>query len=350
MSVAARSTANRPLVTVVVPTRDEADDIAACLESIAAQDLALELIEVIVVDGSSSDETIERASAVLGECPFARAEVVVNEVGSTPSNLNVGLGLARGEYLCRVDARSHIPPDYVRRCVDVLASRREVAVVGGAQVAMVNGGRNGPGISRALNNPLGMGLSRYRSNRRSAATETVYLGFFRVDDLHRAGGWDERWEKNQDFELNRRMGRVAVVWYEENLPVGYVPRSSLSELAGQYHQYGRWKVRYWRRTGDRPRPRQVLLLAGSASAFAGGLLAMVPLARSPRRLATAGIVGLLAAFVFESRSTGPAGGARDRAVSVAASAAVAGGWLSGVISEWLRPAPVRRLGAVRTEP
>ena len=340
MSLAAAETpadtlADPIAVTVLVPARNEADDIAGCIDAIADQDLPLNRMEVIVVDGCSTDGTASIAEGALGLHPFAAGVVVSNPAASTPSNLNAGLAVARGAHLCRVDARSRVPRDYVRRCLAVLESRPDVVVVGGAQVATGRTGVVSAGIARALNNPLGMGLARYRAGRPSGPSDTVYLGAFRTAELRRAGGWDERWPTNQDFELNRRLGRAGTVWFEAELPVGYVPRPTLVDLVRQYHRFGRWKVRYWRRTGDRPRPRQLVLLAGGVVGIAGGGVLVAHALRSPGRFATTVGVGAAAAAAVESRSAGPDGGPTARVVSVAASAGVAGGWLSGVLREWL---------------
>lgn len=328
------ATSQCPLVTVVVPVLDEADHIADCLAAVVAQDYALDRLEVVVVDGGSTDGTPALAwNALDGRVP--KFDIVDTTRGSRPANLNAGLEQATGSYLCRVDARSRIPVDYVRRAVEVLESRPDVAVVGGAQTAVSGRGRSGPGVARALNNPIGMGLARYRAGGRATATDTVYLGFFRVDDLRRVGGWDEDWETNQDFELNRRLGRTGLVWFDPALAVGYVPRSELRSLGSQYHRFGRWKVRYWRRSGDRPRPRQLILLLGAGVAVVGGLGAG-RLALRDRR--SAGMVAAAlagTAALFESASAGPRGGLRDRVVSVAASGVVAGGWISGVVRESL---------------
>jgi succinoglycan biosynthesis protein ExoA len=251
-----------PLVSVVIPARNEERHIEKCLTHVAAQDYPLDRIEVLVVDGASTDRTAYLAKKAMDGVSFARAEVITNPQATTPSNLNRGLAEAAGEYLCRVDARSFIPPHYVRTCVEVLAKRPEVAVIGGAQVAIPpRPDGMGTGIARALNNRYAMGLSRYRSGGPSGPTDTVYLGAFRTDQLREAGGWDERFETNQDFELNRRMSDRGLVWFESSLRSGYLPRQSYRDLWRQYVRFGKAKVDYWRRTGDRPMPRQVVMLA-----------------------------------------------------------------------------------------
>ncbi len=325
-----------PLATVLIPAKDESRWLRGCLESVARQDYPSHMIEVVVVvDASSSDDTDVVAKEFFADQEFARSEVVRSARGGTPGNLNAGLTVARGDILCRVDARSRIPAHYIRTCVELLVSRPDVVVTGGAQVAISSrDGDIGAGIARALNNRFAMGWSRYRRAAASGAADTVYLGSFRTEQLRRVGGWSIRFPTNQDFELNRRLREQGLVWFDASLPVEYVPRTSVRDLYRQYVRFGRWKVRYWRRTGDRPRPRQIGLLVAVPAAALG----VTVVAARLHRWKLISLLGLGGAFAVEAVGTrGPVGGARARAVAVTAMGAVAGGWLSGAWRELMRP-------------
>jgi GT2 family glycosyltransferase len=315
--------------------REEQASIAQCVDHLASQDWPIEDIEVLVVDGGSDDESVAVARRSLAAHHFGAARVLSGP-GPTPANLNLGLAEARGEVVCRVDARSLVPSDYVRRCVAMLHDRPDVAVTGGCQVAVVTtAGPEGEGIARALNNRWGMGLSRYRRGGESGPSDTVYLGAFRTAELRLVGGWDERFPTNQDFELNRRLGRRGVVWVQGDLKVGYLPRTSVAALFAQYRRFGRAKVRYWRLTGDRPRPRQVVLLSAPGVVGVVGLAVTV---RSPRAgLVLALLGGGLAVAVEHAGASHPSTGARGHLVAARALAAVSVGWTSGVWTEALRP-------------
>ena len=171
-------------------------------------------------------------------------------------------------------------------------------VTGGAQVAIaVDDSARSVGIARALNNKYAMGGSRYRSGADSGPCDTVYLGAFRTAQLRSAGGWDEYFETNQDFELNRRLGRAGVVWFDSRLEVGYVPRQTITALWRQYHRFGRWKVRYWRRTGDRPQRRQLvpmIVTPVAALAAVATVVLLPPPSRDAIGVAAALGTGLLA--------------------------------------------------------
>jgi succinoglycan biosynthesis protein ExoA len=318
-------------VAVLIPARDEADSIERCLQRVLEQDLDLDRLEVIVVDGGSTDGTGDIARNVLSDSALARWVVHRNDAASTPSNLNAGLALVRAPIVCRVDARSLVPRDYVRRCAQVLDERPEVAVAGGAQLAVSRStSARDLGIARALNNKFGMGLSRYRRGGRSGPADTVYLGSFRTEELRAVAGWDERLLTNQDFDLNRRLGRDRVVWFEDGLPVGYVPRRTLTELWQQYRRFGVWKAQYWRSTGDRPRPRQLFLLCAPPVAVGVWALA-VGRSRRWQRLAVA-VSPLAGAVVVDAiGSDDRAPSVRALAVSTAASGVIGLAWWSGAL-------------------
>jgi hypothetical protein len=67
-----------------------------------------------------------------------------------------------------------------------------------------------------------------------------------------AGGFDERYIRAQDWELNHRMrAQGGLIWFDPTLKVTYRPRKSISKLAKQYFQYGKWRrviVRQHRKT------------------------------------------------------------------------------------------------------
>jgi hypothetical protein len=65
---------------------------------------------------------------------------------------------------------------------------------------------------------------------------------FRREWLTRLGGFDERFVRAQDWELNHRIRAAGgLVWFSPSLRVSYRPRATLRALARQYRDYGRWR-------------------------------------------------------------------------------------------------------------
>ncbi len=313
-------------ISVIIPVKNERSTIGPCISALAQQDISPDRLEVIVVDGGSSDATPETARAALAEGKFGRGSVIRSARGTRPANLNAGLAVATGDIVCRVDARSRLPASYLQRCAEMLNTHSDVVVVGGRQRAVAARQTWAAlSIARALNNRWATGGSPYRWRKTSGASDTVYLGAFRRTDLLAAGGWDEALPVNEDFDLNSRLGRAGIVWFDPNLTVAYEARSELGDLLRQYLGFGRSKAAYWWRRGRVPEPRQLVLLLGTPIAVAGLFIALkaAPLTASVLSIA-------LATTVDIGGSSCRSATLRVRAGSVIAMGLMAGGWITGV--------------------
>jgi len=97
-------------------------------------------------------------------------------------------------------------------------------------------------VARAMRSPLGVGAAKFHTGGGSGEVDTVYLGCFVRDALLEIGGFDERFIRAQDWELNFRLrSRGGKIYFDPRLEVTYRPRPNLSALAKQYFEYGRWR-------------------------------------------------------------------------------------------------------------
>ena len=93
-----------------------------------------------------------------------------------------------------------------------------------------------------MRSPLGVGASRFHTGGEAGAADTVYLGVFRRSALERVGGYDERFTRAQDWELNHRIRATGgTVWFTPELAGDLPAPPHLAALARQYFQYGRWR-------------------------------------------------------------------------------------------------------------
>jgi glycosyltransferase involved in cell wall biosynthesis len=243
-----------PSVDVIIPAAGAAGTIGQAIEAVQAQGYGG--LRTIVV--ASFDEETAEAARRHG------AKVVANPGGVTPTGLNLALTVGTAEFVARVDAHSIIPKGYLERAVEVLLETG-ADNVGGMQVPVGDTGWMKV-IAAAMTSPIGAGDARYRIGGTAGPAETVYLGVFRRATLKRLGGFDESFERNQDYELNHRIRESGgLVWFDPKLKVMYRPRSSLSDLARQYFNYGRWKRVFSRRHPNSLRWRQLVPPAAVAA-------------------------------------------------------------------------------------
>jgi hypothetical protein len=321
-----------PVATVLVPMRNEAADIAACVRAIGSQSVGAANLELVLVDGASEDDTVRRATSAAAPFGFARVAVCDNAERRTSAGLAAGLGVAGAPVLVRVDARSRIEPGYVARCVELLAGRPEAGVVGGAQVTIPRGDDlRARSIARALNNRWLMGLARYRRSTTSGPTDTVWMGAFRTEQLRSLGGWDPAMGINEDYELNERYRASGfTVWFEAPLRSAYLPRRSVRAVAQQYAAYGRAKGRRWR-SGGSVAGRQVVLLLAPPLGLVAGAFACARVGVLPVAAVAAGLAAV-------ADLTGGAGRApvSERVGALVVNGVVAASWWSGALAGRLR--------------
>ena len=269
-----------PPVSVVIPARDEEEALPRALDALLAQDYRGR-IEIVVADGSDGPAMAEMVRA-----RYPDVRLVANPDRIIPAGLNRAVRAAGHPVIVRCDARCQPPAGYVRRAVATLR-RTGAANVGGRQCPV---GRDAftRAVALAMTTPLGAGDARYRLGGAEGPADTVFLGVFRRDTLEAAGGFDESFARNEDYELNWRLRqRGGTVWFDPALRVAYRPRDSFGALARQYFSNGRWKAAMLRRHPRSARWRQLappalaLGLAGSgAIALAGrtGAGALLPAA------------------------------------------------------------------------
>jgi chlorobactene glucosyltransferase len=111
---AATGTEDGPLVSIVVPARNEADNIATCVTSLLGQEHPR--VEVIVVDDASTDATPAILARLGREHPAGtrlrtmRVAALPPGWAGKPHALHVGASAARGEWLLFTDADTEHAP------------------------------------------------------------------------------------------------------------------------------------------------------------------------------------------------------------------------------------------------
>jgi succinoglycan biosynthesis protein ExoA len=256
-----------PRVSVIVPARNEAADIVACVRSVLAQDVPGGL-EVIVADGRSTDGTADLARS-------AGAIVVDNPRRITPAGLNAALGAARGEVIVRFDGHAEMPQGYVAACVRALEEEQGALSVGG-WCRIEGRGPWGRALAAALASRFGVGNPRPRRPPNPGDARVDVDGFafgcWHADVLRRHGGWDERFLRNQDFELSHRLRRAGGrVVFDPAIWSIYRPRETLGAIAQQYRDYGRFKALAFTTAPRSIRPRQLAPVGLVVTAVAAAL-------------------------------------------------------------------------------
>lgn len=231
--------ADKLLVSVIIPVRNEEEYIANCVKSVLSQDFPREDMELILVDGDSEDRTVAIIKDFADKYDFIK--LCKNPKKTVQHALNIGIRNAAGKYVVRLDAHSEYAGDYISECVKHL-EKTNAANVGGPMIARGKT-RLQKVIAAAYHSPFALGGGKFHNEDYEGYADTVYLGAFKRETLLNLGIYDEDLPRNEDDDLNLRIlesgGKVYVTPKIKSM---YYPRNCYRALFKQYFGYGVWKV------------------------------------------------------------------------------------------------------------
>ena len=222
-------------VSIIIPVKNEEKYIGKCLESILKQTYFNSIKEVIIVDGISTDRTLEIIKKYSGKINIV---VLEDQKKQRASGMNAGIKASQGDIIIRIDARSVIPYNYVEDCVKTLIEKR-ADNVGGVQKPLANSIKQ-EAIGITLSNTFGIGNAQFRIGKKSGFVDTVYLGCFQKKIFESVGLFDEKsMVISEDSDMNQRIREAGgKVYLNKDIIVGYYPRDKFKDLIRLYFRYG----------------------------------------------------------------------------------------------------------------
>jgi glycosyltransferase involved in cell wall biosynthesis len=211
-----------PTVSFVVPTRNSARTIAACVMSLRNQ--TYPQVEIVVVDNESTDDTGRRATE-------AGADLVVIAGPERCAQRNRGARESRGEIVVFIDSDMVLEPAIASQIVEQFEQHPELGAL------IIPEQSFGDGFwtkCRVLEKSLYVGNESVEAARA-----------FRREVFEEVGGWNEALTAAEDWDLDDRIrnhgvqvGRVeAFIWHDEG-------KLRLRGTFGKKRYYGQWIAAY----------------------------------------------------------------------------------------------------------
>lgn len=193
-----------PLVDVLMAVRNGQQFLGAAVDSILSQ--TYRNFRFIIVDDASTDQTPHLLQEYAAKDP--RIVLLTGAGEGLATALNLGLALAEGEYVARMDAddismpeRLEIQVEFMRRCPDIVAL--------GTQAVLID--QNGR-VLRHRRLPTGSEKIRKRLEERNCLCHPTVM--MRADLLKSVGGYRDKFRTSQDYDLWLRLMRFGEI---ENL-------------------------------------------------------------------------------------------------------------------------------------
>jgi len=253
---------NQPLmnlVSVIVPCYNEEKNIGNLLEALNHQTYPRESIEIIIIDGLSTDQTLNVINNAIEKYNKLSIKVITNSQKNIPSALNIGIRNSSGDIIIRMDAHSIPDSNYIKLCVEDLNNNMGSNVGGRWIIIPGSDSKIGKCISQAASHPFGVGDAKYRYSSESGYVDTVPYGAFYRTLVDEIGYFNEHLLANEDYEFNVRIRNSGKkIYFDPRIKTQYIARDTIMSLSKQYWRYGYWKFRMLRKYPDTLRWRQAI--------------------------------------------------------------------------------------------
>ena len=225
-------------ISVIIPVKNEEDKIARCLEAVFNQ--TIKPFEVIMVDGHSTDKTVENVRKF-------PVKILYEDYHTRAGACQIGVENAKGEYVAFTDADCIPEKDWLENLVKEFDE--DIVGVGG-------GIKNiGEGLwEKSINLISGTFLGSANSVQGQLFTDKRYVksisgcnSMYHKEDILKIGGFDVRLSTAEDTELNRKLLRAGKLLYTPNAVILHNHQRGLKDFAKRMYQYGygRAKSRLW---------------------------------------------------------------------------------------------------------
>lgn len=243
-------------VSVIIPCRNEESFIGNVLDDIIKQDYPLDYLEVLVIDGMSTDMT---ANIVLKyQKEHTSIRLIENPEKIVPTALNRGIKDSKGSVIVRLDAHCRYPSNYLSYLVSNLIKLN----AGNVGVAVVSKPKSDKiksiAIAACMASPFGIGNSAFRTGVKTVQkTDTVPFGCFKKAVFDEIGLFDTELIRNQDDEFNARMIKNGFdIYILPDLSITYYTRETIAQTANMFYYYGYFKPLVNKKVGSPATMRQ----------------------------------------------------------------------------------------------
>ena len=227
-------------VSIVIPCRNEENYIGQCIESFIKQNYPQQLVNIIIADGMSTDNTRKIIKEYMRK--YSNILLIDNEDLVAPIGMNKGIAYSKSDIIIIFGAHALADKNFIKENV-VALTNNDIGCVGGP-ITTISENDIGKAIANAMSCPFGVGNALFRFSQKETYVDTVAFGAYNKKTLDEIGGFDEELVRNQDDELNFRViesGKKILL--SPKIKSIYYSRGSFRKLYKQYFQYGFWKVR-----------------------------------------------------------------------------------------------------------
>ncbi len=227
-------------VSVILPVFNEEKIILRTINSLLIQECTGFEIEILVLDGLSTDKTKKIVKSILQE--DKRVRYLLNEKRKTPYAFNLGLKEATGNYVAILGAHCEYRKDYLAVCLQELKDEKAAGCSGRVFSKSACDTFESQASAYIFGNKFGVSGNSFRTQP-EGFVDTIPYPIFVKKILLDLGGYNTELSRNQDNDMNYRIraaGHKLYCTYKTFCV--YFPKSTLREAYKYAHTNGFWNA------------------------------------------------------------------------------------------------------------
>ncbi len=228
-------------VSIVIAMRNEEGMIESCLSSFYKQTIPKDQYEIIVVDGSSTDQSVSAVEHFQQTHPDLEITLLPNPKKIQSAGWNIGFVYSMSKYVVMMGSHTTVEDNFLEQN---LAAHQEfdVACTGGL-IKAIGLNSKSRSIAYAFNSRFGSGNAKYWSGTEQEKVETVAFGMYKRAAVKEIGAIDETIIRGQDWEFNYRVTRrFGKLLFSPAIKSTYYSRTSFLKLWKRQYMAGFWKI------------------------------------------------------------------------------------------------------------
>lgn len=190
------------VISIICPILNEERYIADTIESFLSQQCEGIELEILLVDGMSTDNT--RIIIQQYQTNHRNLRLLDNPNKKTPFAFNIGLKEAKGNYVAILGAHCRYMPNYVEICYNELIRTNSVGCSGQVVPTSKNQDLESKLVRGVLSSPFGVSGYSFRTIG-EGYVHSVNFPVFEKSKLAEMGGYNTDMHRNQDNAMNQKL-------------------------------------------------------------------------------------------------------------------------------------------------
>lgn len=228
-------------VSFCIIAYNEENALPSLLQDVINQNYPHELMEVVLVDGNSTDSTKQVMKDFKEQHhDFYNVKILDNLKRKQASGWNIAIENASGDIIIRIDAHASVPSDFVSKNVACIESGEDIC--GGQRPNIID--ENTPWKETLLlaeSSMFGSSIAPYRRNIGKTYVKSMFHAAYKKEVFQKAGLFNESLGRTEDNEMHYRMREAGYKFcFDSNIISYQHTRSNLKKMLKQKYQNGYW--------------------------------------------------------------------------------------------------------------